>query len=93
MTTTSDDKVRIPPDELRGLFLFEHLDDDQLRWVCENSDVVAVPAGQELVVEGDPAECFYVLLTGSIVMTRRVGNEQPHRLPRLLRRCRAVLHR
>ena len=31
MTTTSDDKVRIPPDELRGLFLFEHLDDDQLR--------------------------------------------------------------
>ncbi len=40
MTTTSDDKVRIPPDELRGLFLFEHLDDDQLRWVCENSDVV-----------------------------------------------------
>ena len=76
MTTTSDDKVRIPPDELRGLFLFEHLDDEQLRWVCENSDVVAVPAGHELVVEGDPAECFYVLLTGAIVMTRRVGAEQ-----------------
>ncbi len=75
MTTTSDDKVRIPPEELRGLFLFEHLDDDQLRWVCENSDVVEVPGGQELVVEGDPAECFYVLLTGAIVMTRRVGAE------------------
>ena len=66
-TTTSEDKVRVPPDELRSLFLFEHLDDDQLAWVCEHGDVVAVPGGHELVTEGDPAECFYVLLTGALV--------------------------
>jgi signal transduction histidine kinase len=67
---------RIPPDELRGLFLFEHLDDDQLAWVCEHSDVIDVPAGEDLCVEGDPGECFFVLLTGALVMSRQVGAEQ-----------------
>ena len=73
---TTEAARRIPPEELRGLFLFEHLDDDQLRWVCEHSDVVDVPAGQELVTEGDPAECFYVLLRGALIMSRQVGAEQ-----------------
>ena len=72
MTTTE----KIQPDELRGLFLFEHLDDGQLTWVCEHSDVVDVPAGHELVTEGSPAECFYVLLSGALVMSRQVGAEQ-----------------
>ncbi len=72
MTTTE----RTSPEELRGLFLFEHLDDEQLAWVAEHGDVVAVPAGDQLVVEGEPAECFYVLLTGELVMTRTVGAEQ-----------------
>ena len=76
MTTTSDTARRIPPDELRSLFLFEHLDDDQLAWVCQHGDVVDVPAGHEMVTEGDPAECFYVLLSGALVMTRKVGAEQ-----------------
>jgi signal transduction histidine kinase len=73
---TTEAARRIPPEELRGLFLFEHLDDDQLRWVCEHSDVVDVPVGQELVTEGDLAECFYVLLRGSLTMSRQVGAEQ-----------------
>jgi signal transduction histidine kinase len=76
VSETTGTTRRIPPDELRGLFLFEHLDDDQLRWVCQHSDVVDVPAGNELCHEGAPAECFYVLLRGGIVMTRQVGAEQ-----------------
>jgi signal transduction histidine kinase len=76
VSETSGTVRRIPPDELRGLFLFEHLDDDQLRWVCEHSDVVDVPAGHELVTEGNPAECFYVLLRGALIMSRQVGAEQ-----------------
>ena len=67
---------RIPPEELRSLFLFEHLDDDQLRWICEHSDVVDVAANHDLCIEGDPAECFYVLLDGALVMSRKVGAEQ-----------------
>ena len=73
--TTGTDR-RIPPDELRELFLFEHLDDEQLRWVCEHGDVVDVPAGHELSTEGAPAECFFVLLRGELTMTRLVGAEQ-----------------
>jgi signal transduction histidine kinase len=78
VTTTekSGAAKKIPPDELRGLFLFEHLDDDQLAWICEHSDVVEVPAGHELTSEGAPADCFYVLLTGALVMSRQVGAEQ-----------------
>jgi signal transduction histidine kinase len=70
MTTTQQ---RLTPDELRGLFLFENLDGDQLAWVAENGDVVDRPAGSEVSVEGEPAECFFVLLEGTLSMVRHVG--------------------
>jgi signal transduction histidine kinase len=59
-------------DELRTLFLFEKLTDDQLRWLCERGHVELLPAGP-VFAEGAPAECFYVLLDGTVVMSRRVG--------------------
>jgi signal transduction histidine kinase len=59
-------------DELRTLFLFEKLTDDQLRWLCERGHVELLPAGP-VFAEGAPAECFYVLLEGTVVMSRRVG--------------------
>jgi signal transduction histidine kinase len=59
-------------DELRTLFLFEKLTDDQLRWLCERGHVELLPAGP-VFAEGAPAECFYVLLGGTVVMSRRVG--------------------
>jgi signal transduction histidine kinase len=70
MTTT---ERRLSPQELRGLFLFEDLDDGQLAWVAHNGDVVDRTAGTEVSVEGEPAECFFVLLEGTLSMTRRVG--------------------
>jgi signal transduction histidine kinase len=76
VSETTDAARRIPPDELRGLFLFENLDGEQLRWVCEHSDVVDVPAGHELATEGESADCFFVLLDGALVMLRQVGAEQ-----------------
>jgi signal transduction histidine kinase len=68
--------ARLTPDELRGLFLFADLDDDQLAWVAENGDVVAYPAGAEVSVEGEPADCFYVLLDGTLSMVRKVGGDE-----------------
>jgi len=59
-------------DELRTLFLFEKLTDDQLRWLCERGHVELIPAGP-VYAEGSPADCFYVLLEGTVVMSRRVG--------------------
>jgi signal transduction histidine kinase len=59
-------------DELRALFLFEKLTDDQLDWLCERGRVETVPAGAAYA-EGDPATYFYVLLEGTAVLSRRVG--------------------
>jgi len=60
------------PDELRKLFLFEKLDDDQLAWLCRQGHVEHVEPGP-LYTEGEPATCLYVLLDGALVMSRRVG--------------------
>jgi signal transduction histidine kinase len=61
-------------DELRTLFLFEKLTDEQLNWLCERGRVEAHEPGF-VFREGDPATCFFVLLDGSIALSRRVGND------------------
>ncbi len=63
---------RLAPEELRTLFLFEHLSDDQLAWLAERGRVVEYPAGGTIHAEGAPASCFFVLLSGTIAMLSRV---------------------
>jgi signal transduction histidine kinase len=60
------------PDELRKLFLFEKLSQDQLECLCREGAVELIPPGQ-VYTEGEPATCFYVLLEGTLVMSRKVG--------------------
>ncbi|MFV8053677.1 ATP-binding protein [Mycobacterium sp. 48b] len=59
-------------DELRTLFLFEHLSDAQLDTLCQAGSIETFPAGP-IVTEGDPATCFYVMLEGELVMSKRSG--------------------
>jgi signal transduction histidine kinase len=59
-------------EELRTLFLFEKLDDEKLERMCQEGRVSIVEPGV-LFTEGNPAECFYVLIEGSVVLSRRVG--------------------
>jgi signal transduction histidine kinase len=61
-------------DELRALFLFEKLTDAQLDWLCQRARVGSFPAGP-VYAEGDPAACFFVLLEGTVVLSRQVGAE------------------
>jgi signal transduction histidine kinase len=68
--------ARLGVEDLRGLFLFEDLDADKLAWIAANGDVVSCPAGTEVSVEGEPAECFSVLLEGTMSMVRRVGGSE-----------------
>ncbi|GAB3589054.1 ATP-binding protein [Angustibacter peucedani] len=65
---------RMSPQELRTLFLLEALDDDQLAWFVENGELVRVEPGEYLSREGDPAECFYMLVEGTLAMSRMVGD-------------------
>lgn len=59
-------------DELRTLFLFEHLSDEQLDVLCANGHIETFPAGP-LLVEGESATCFYVLIDGELIMSKRSG--------------------
>ena len=43
-------------DELRTLFLFESLDDEQLAWLPQRGVVEDVPAGRDVYAEGEPAD-------------------------------------
>jgi signal transduction histidine kinase len=65
--------ARLSRDELRRLFLFEKLDDEQLDWLAARGWVVEVPVGTTFIAEGDPAEVVVLLLQGTLAMSRRVG--------------------
>ena len=71
---STESPVMCSPDELRTLFLFEKLTDDQLAWLCSHGHVEQVEPGP-LYTEGEPARCLYVLLDGALVMSRRVGGD------------------
>ena len=60
------------PDELRTLFLFEKLTDSQLQTLCENGQIQTFDVGP-VCTEGDAATCFYVMLDGELVMSKRSG--------------------
>ncbi|MHA7665776.1 ATP-binding protein [Mycolicibacterium sp. HS_4_1] len=58
--------------ELRTLFLFEALTDEQLDTLCANGHIATFEPGP-VCVEGEPATCFYVMLDGELVMSMKSG--------------------
>ncbi|MEV0901031.1 ATP-binding protein [Actinoplanes sp. NPDC049802] len=66
----------LTPAELKTLFLFEKLTGEQLDWLASNGCTMRVPAGGLVIREGDPAELFLALLSGTIALTRRVGEDE-----------------
>jgi signal transduction histidine kinase len=62
------------PDELRTLFLFESLTDEQLATLCDNGHIAMYEPGP-ICLEGEPATCFYVLIDGELVMSKRSGGD------------------
>ena len=60
------------PEELRSLFLFEKLTDEQIARLCQEGRVEVIPTGP-VFAEGEPATCLYVLIEGTVVQSRRVG--------------------
>ena len=63
---------RLAPEQLRTLFLFEDLNDDQVAWLAERGRLVEYQPGATIHAEGAPASCFFVLLSGTIAMSNRV---------------------
>ncbi|MET0693765.1 MAG: cyclic nucleotide-binding domain-containing protein, partial [Propionibacteriaceae bacterium] len=59
-------------DELKTLFLFEALTDDQLNWLSSQGYVENRAAGEFAYDEGDDATCFFVLLSGTVATSKKV---------------------
>ena len=64
---------RVSPAELKTLFLFEALNPEQLAWLSEHGEREERAAGETAYEEGEPATCFWVLLSGSIKLSKTVG--------------------
>jgi signal transduction histidine kinase len=70
MTTT-----RVDVEELRPLFLFEELREEQLEWLAERSQIRAYDTGAVVYREGEPSEALWVLLDGGVRLSRTVVGE------------------
>jgi signal transduction histidine kinase len=62
------------PAELRTLFLFEKLTDQQLDRLCVEGHVEVIEPGP-VFSEGDPARNLYVLIEGTVILSRKVGSD------------------
>ncbi|MDA5145992.1 ATP-binding protein [Streptomyces sp. AD681] len=63
------------PEEIGKLFLFEKLTPEQLGRLCAEGRVELFDPGP-VYAEGEDATCFYVMLAGTVVLTRRVGGDE-----------------
>ncbi|MEW2288256.1 ATP-binding protein [Streptomyces sp. NPDC047841] len=66
--------VACSPQEVGSLFLFEKLSDEQLGRLCAQGRVELFQPGP-VYAEGEPATCFYVMIEGTVVLSRRVGGD------------------
>ncbi|MFG2352265.1 ATP-binding protein [Streptomyces sp. NPDC048521] len=62
------------PREISSLFLFEKLSPEQLGRLCSQGRVELFEPGP-VYTEGDPATCFFVMIEGTVVLSRRVGGD------------------
>ncbi|GAA0318088.1 ATP-binding protein [Streptomyces turgidiscabies] len=61
--------------EISSLFLFEKLNAEQLGRLCAEGRVELFDPGP-VFTEGDPAARFFVMIEGTVVMSRRVGGDE-----------------
>ena len=63
------------PEELRTLFLFEHLETTNWPGCAENVGSRSSKTGLRLRGKATRPTCFYVLMEGSVALSRRVGED------------------
>jgi signal transduction histidine kinase len=62
--------------EVRGLALFDGLDDAQLGELLAVGADVRLEPGEQVWTEGGPAEVWWVLVEGAVTLVRTVGSEE-----------------
>ncbi len=72
--TTTEQNDRLTPAELSAYFLFEALDAEKLDWLSEHGRVHHYPADSTVYGAEEPATCFFMLLEGTMILSRRVAD-------------------
>jgi signal transduction histidine kinase len=63
-------------DELRGLSLFEKVADEELQHLIRLGSEIAFSPGDQLWTQNVPADCWWVVLDGTVDLVRVVGHEE-----------------
>ncbi|TDD11407.1 cyclic nucleotide-binding domain-containing protein [Nonomuraea deserti] len=75
-------QTNIDIDELRKLFLFERLTDEQLTKLAGSGAVQTYAQDEDIVRQGEPAECFAVLIEGEVQMISETVSAGTVAMPR-----------
>jgi len=75
VTDVGDDLQRCLPEELKALFLFESLSDEQLAQLCRAGHIEVFGPGP-VITEGDPVTPLRVLIDGELVLSKRAGGRE-----------------
>jgi signal transduction histidine kinase len=75
--------MTIDIDELRKLFLFERLDDEQLTKLAGSGEIRTFAQDEIIVQQGDPADCFAVLIEGELQMIQQTVSAGVVAMPRV----------
>ncbi|MEV0165643.1 histidine kinase/DNA gyrase B/HSP90-like ATPase [Nonomuraea fuscirosea] len=81
-TAAAPTQPGIDIDELRKLFLFERLTDEQLTKLALSGRVQTYGQDEDVLRQGEPAECFAVLLDGEIQMISETVSAGTVAMPR-----------
>jgi signal transduction histidine kinase len=63
-------------DELRQVPLLADLSDEDLERLYQMAETVSIPAGQQVLREGDPGDSLFVVLDGELEVTKRHGSQE-----------------
>jgi signal transduction histidine kinase len=62
-------------EDLSRIPLFSKLNDEEIRRCIDSSDELFLQIGEEFITEGKPADYFYVLLSGTVQVTKKVSDK------------------
>jgi len=75
----------------RKIFLFQDLEDDEIRQVLSRTKPRDFPAGSVIIREGEPGDSMYIMASGEVEITKRLTLELDEDTPkeRVMIRLRA----
>jgi CRP-like cAMP-binding protein len=62
-------------EDLSRIPFFSKLNEEELRRCIDSSDELFLQSGEEFITEGKPADYFYVLLSGTVQVTKKVSDK------------------